>query len=119
MANHCKNMGVIIQDDAEAVYFAARLLGISEFRLFEMAYANWFGNEATEKVIDGFFGSYLKSGLVPFWLRDMVRKIIHKNEKQNLLPNKSGINQTRVRLFEKEIGWILVGLLGILFFAVV
>ena len=66
MATRCEEMGILFQNDAEALSFVAGLFDISEFRLFEIAYVNWFGREATEKAMDGFFGSYLKTGFVPF-----------------------------------------------------
>jgi len=44
MATHCEDMGIVFQNDAEAVSFVAGLFDISEFRLFEIAYVNWFGS---------------------------------------------------------------------------
>jgi hypothetical protein len=112
-------MGIVLQDDVDAVSFVARLLDISEFNLFEIAYINWFGNEATKKAMDDFFGSYLTSGLVPFWLRDMVRKVIGKYKKGELTPSEFGIRQPCVNRFKKGFGWILVGLFSFLIFAIV
>jgi hypothetical protein len=119
MATHCEDFGIVFQDDAEAVSFVAGLLDISEFKLFEIAYVNWYGSEATKKALDGFFGSYLKSELVPFWLRDMVRRIICKHRKGNLTPSDFGINHPRGSRFERRLGWILVVLFNILVFAIV
>ena len=84
MATRCEEMGILFQNDAEALSFVAGLFDISEFRLFEIAYVNWFGREATEKAMDGFFGSYLKTGFVPFWLRGMLRRLIRKHRKGDL-----------------------------------
>lgn len=119
MATHCEDMGSVFQNDAEAVSFVAGLFDISEFRLFEIAYVNWFGSEATRKAMDGFFGSYLKTGLVPFWLRAVVRRIICKHRKGNLTPSEFGINQPCVNRFERRLGWILVALFSFLVFAIV
>ena len=118
LATHCEDLGIVFRDDAEAVNFVAGLLEISEFRLFEIAYVNWFGSEATKKAMDGFFGSYLKSGLVPFWLRDMVRKMICKYRNGNLAPIEFGIKPCAGRS-KRGLGWILVGLLGFVVFAIV
>jgi hypothetical protein len=63
-ATHCEDQKMF--DDADAVAFAAGVLNISEFKLFEIAYENWFGNKATEKAMSGIFGSYLKSGSVGY-----------------------------------------------------
>ena len=119
MATHCEDMGIVFQNDAEAVSFVAGLFDISEFRLFEIAYVNWFGSEPTKKAMDGFFGSYLKTGLVPFWLRAVVRRIICKHRKGNLTPSEFGIDQPCVSRFERKLGWILVALFSFLVFAIV
>jgi len=119
LATHCEDLGIVFQDDAEAVSFVAGLLDISEFRLFEIAYVNWFGSEAAEKAIDGFFGSYLNSGLVPFWVRNMVRTIMCKHRKVNLTPSRFGIDQPCVSRSKRRLGWILVGFFYFLVFAIV
>ena len=105
MATHCEDSGIVFQDDTEAVSFVAGLFNISEFRLFEIAYANWFDSEATQKDMDRFFGSYIKSGLIPFWLRNMVRRVICKHRKGDLTPGEFGIKQPSRSRFEWGIGW--------------
>ena len=119
MATHCEDMGIVFQDDAEAVSFVAGLLDVSEFRLFEIAYVNWFGSEATEKAMEGFFGSYLNSGFVPFWLRNMVRRTISKHRKGNLAGSEFGIHKPSASRYDRSLGWILVGLFSFLVFAIV
>ena len=119
MATYCEDMGIVLQDDVDAVSFVARLLDISEFNLFEIAYINWFGNEATKKAMDDFFGSYLTSGLVPFWLRDMVRKTLCKYRKGNLTLSEFGIHRPCGSRFKRRLGWILAGLLSFLVFAII
>lgn len=119
MATYCEEMGIVFQNDAEEVSFVAGLFDISEFRLFEIAYVNWLGSAATKKAMDGFFGSYLKTGLVPFWLRGMVRRIICKHRKGNLTPSEFGVHQPCVSRFDRRPGWILVGLFSFLVFAIV
>jgi hypothetical protein len=118
-ATRCEDSAIVFQNDAEAVAFVAGLLDISEFRLFEIAYLNWFGSEATKKAMDVFFGSYLKSGVEPFWLRNMVRRIICKYRKGNLAPSRFGIDPPCVSPSKRRLGWILVGLFYFLIFAIV
>jgi hypothetical protein len=113
----CEDWGRLFQTDAEAVCFAASLLDISEFRLFEIAHVNWFGSKAPKKAMEGFFGNYLHSGLVPFWLRHMVRSIINKHWKGNLAAREFGIEQPHVSPSEKRVGWLVIGLLSVLVFA--
>jgi len=119
MATRGEDFGVVLQNDFEAVSFVAGLLDISEFRLFEIAYVNWFGSEATKKAMDDFFGSYLKSGSVPFWLRNMFRRIICKHRKGNLTPSRFGIDQPCVSPVKRRLGWLLVCLFYFLFFPIV
>jgi hypothetical protein len=119
LATHCEDAGIFFQDDAEAVSFVAGLLDISEFRLFEIAYLNWFGSEATRKAMDGFFGSYLKSGFVPFWLRNLLRRVICKHRKGNLTPSEFGVHRLCKSPAERKLGWFLVGFLGLLIAAIV
>jgi len=119
MATRCEDMGIVFHNDAEAVSFVAGLFDISEFRLFEMAYVNWFGREATKKAMDRFFGTYLNTGFVPFWLRAVVRRIICKHRKGNLTPGEFGIDRPCVTGFKRRLGWILVGLFSLLVFAIV
>jgi hypothetical protein len=114
----CEDLGRLFRTDAEAVCFAASLLDISEFKLFEIAHVNWFGREASNKDVEGFFGNYLKSGFVPFWLRDTVRKIISKYRNGNLAPSEFGIEISHVSHSERKFGWILIGLIGLLVFCI-
>jgi hypothetical protein len=113
----CEDWGRLFQADAEAVCFAASLLDISEFWLFEIAHVDWFGGEAPKKAMEGFFGNYLQSGLVPFWLRHMVRSIIGKHWKGHLTARESGIEQPHVNPLGRKLGWIVRGLLSVLVFA--
>jgi hypothetical protein len=119
LATHFKERTMVFRDDAEAVSFVAGLLDISEFRLFEMAYASWFGRDATEKALDGFFGTYLKSGLIPFWVRNMVRTVMCEYRKGNWTPSRFGIDQPCISPSQRRLGWILVGLFYLLIFVIV
>ena len=119
LATSYENLGAVFQDDAEAVSFAAGLLDISEFRLFEIAYVHWFGSEPEKKTMEGSFGSYLQTGLAPFWLRDMTRMIILKYRKGNLMPSRLGIDQPGAGRFKRRLGWILVGVFYFLIFFIV
>lgn len=115
----CEYWGRLFQNDADAVSFAASLLDISEFRLFEMAHVNWFGSKPPKKTMEGFFHSYLQDGLVPFWLRHMVRTIINRHSKGHLATREFGIEEPHPSPLGKKRGWIVMGLLSVLVFAMV
>jgi hypothetical protein len=119
LATRCEDTEIVFRDDAEAMSFVAGLLDISEFRLFEIAYENWFGGEASKKTVEGFFGRYLKSGCIPFWLRNMVRTIICAYQQGNLTPSRFGIDPPYVSRHKRRVGWVLLGLFYFLVFAIV
>jgi hypothetical protein len=118
-AMHRQGAEIVFQDDAEAVSFVAGLLGISEFGLFEIAYERWFGRKTNEKTMEAFFGTYLKSGLMPFWLRNMVRTIICEHRQGNLTPGGFRMYQPPESRSMWRVGWILMGVFYFLVFAIV
>lgn len=63
--------------DTYQVEFASRLQGISEFKLFGDAYYAWHGKQAPEKLLAPFFSRYLMEGIVPYWVRNHVRKSLN------------------------------------------
>jgi hypothetical protein len=121
MATHGEEMGVLspFQNDAEAVSFVAGLFDISEFKLFEMAYVNWYGREAAKKAMDRFFGTYLNTGSVPFWLRAAVRKILCQHRKGDLTASQLGVDRPGLSPVERRFGWMLVGFFSLLVFVIV
>ena len=61
-------------DDAEQVYYVACLLSVSEFRLFELAYDDWFGESGSEGFLEAAYMSYVVCGTTPVWVRNYTRK---------------------------------------------
>ncbi len=62
--------------DVYQVGVTARLLGVSEFKLFEESYHAWHGDKPSEELVEYFFKNYLLEGVVPFWVRNHVRKFL-------------------------------------------
>ena len=60
-----------MQDIQDVIQF----LDINEFRLFELAYEDWFGVPAREHVLEQAFIPYLFAGDVPCWVRQYTRYI--------------------------------------------
>ena len=55
---------------------AAKVLNVSEFSLFELAYRQWFGVNAKEVLLDKVFIDYIAYETVPFWARHYARQTI-------------------------------------------
>ena len=70
--------------DQQDIQMTLQLLHISEFRLFELAYKEWFGDYASESELELAYIPYLFSGSVPCWVRQFTRNIRH-------LSNEAGV----------------------------
>jgi hypothetical protein len=75
-------------DDVYQVGFAARLLGMSDFKLFEAAYHAWHGKKPSEELREHFFNRFLLESVVPFWVRNYVRTFLNDPELQERLGKK-------------------------------
>ncbi len=63
--------------DPDQVGYAARILETGEFKLFQNAYLDWYGQEASEAAIEPYFEQYLTNGIVPFWMRSYIRGFLN------------------------------------------
>lgn len=63
---------------------AANLLQIGEFQLLQLAYHDWFGEEMAAGAGDEVFRAYMLRGDVPAWARRYARRIIVKEELNDL-----------------------------------
>jgi hypothetical protein len=77
--------------DFLAIAASASLLQISEFRCFQIAYAQWFGNELDENSMENIFSTYLKELIVPHWVRHFTRKVLSLEAEGNLDPEEFSI----------------------------
>ena len=68
------NQNILSNDDAAQVYYIASVLSVSEFRLFELAYDDWFGESGSERILEAAYMSYVVCGLTPIWVRNYTRK---------------------------------------------
>jgi len=62
--------------DTLLVLKAAAKLDTTEFRLFEMAYEDWYGRECNHKNMEHYFSPYMFESVVPFWVRAFCRKVL-------------------------------------------
>ena len=77
--------------DVQDVVEASNLLAVSEFRLFEIAYANWYGVEGDSKTIERQFLPYMFQERVPHYVRAFTRKVLGLEAAGSLDPEEFGI----------------------------
>jgi hypothetical protein len=84
-----------IPPDVLAVLSTSGLLAVSEFRVFELAYANWYGVESDEETIERHFLPYMFCEEVPHYVRAFTRKIAGLESAGRLDPGEFGIEADR------------------------
>ena len=77
--------------DVLAVVEASGLLAVSEFRIFELAYENWYGVETDEKTIERHFLPYMFQERVPHYVRAFTRRVLSLDRAGELDPRAFGI----------------------------
>lgn len=107
-----------LNTDLVTVLDAAAVLEVTEFRLFELAFTDWYGRRAKEPVIERHFVAYMFADRVPSWVRHFARKIMKLHAQGRLDPASFGVFQrlpsTRMRLA----GQLYTALLLIIFLLV-
>ena len=102
-----------------AVVNTAALLSVSEFQLFCLSYARWFGFEADEATIESHFTPYMFRDEVPMWVRHFTRTVQRLDRAGRLDPYQFGMPRRqanardvwRGRLYILGLGFILLVLL--------
>jgi len=74
-----------ITDEAK-VRISSRLLEISEFRLFHIAYSRWYGMEIPDREIEPTFSAYLLENRIPHWVRHFTREVLSRYRDGTLDP---------------------------------
>ena len=91
--------------DVVTVLDASAALEITEFRLFELAWWDWFGGRPDERRLEHHFAAYIFSDRVPHWVRNFARRVLDLDAKGVLDPKAFGIWQRlpsyRMRLLAK------------------
>ena len=80
-----------LPEDVANVLESSACLEISEFRVFELAYAAWFGREPEQRVIEAYFGRYMYQAIVPPWVRHFTRRVCTLQHDGLLDPRAYGI----------------------------
>lgn len=104
-------------EDAELVVYAASVLNVSEFRLFELSYDSWFGQPAGEAVIETAYMAYVISGTAPPWVRNYIRKTCRLFDTGVKLPRVISAHGSN-SVLNREMAIFAVGLFMILLLAI-
>ena len=62
--------------DSRQVVSAANVLNVTEFRLFELAYREWYGCVGKEVELEKLYALYWFTGLAPDWVRHYSRHVL-------------------------------------------
>lgn len=76
-----------------AVLDASSVLEVTEFRLFELAFKDWYGKNADESVIEKHFADYMFASRIPGWARQFSRKILKLHAEGRLNPQHFNVFQ--------------------------
>ncbi len=80
-----------IPPDVWDVLKTASVLSVGEFRVFEIAYEQWFGEKGDEKTIENFFMPYMFKSIVPIWVRQFCERILKLDHQGALNPVEFGV----------------------------
>ena len=85
-----------IPADVRNVLDAAALLQVSEFCLFQLAYRHWHGADTSERSIERHFVPYMFRSVVPFWVRQLCRRVLKASADGTLNPVDFGVAPSHV-----------------------
>lgn len=80
-----------IPEDVWVVLKASSALSVGEFRVFQIAYKEWFGKEADEDWIERYFVQYMFNDIVPPWVRHFAKRVLVLDANDELDANQFGI----------------------------
>lgn len=88
-----KDFNQHVPPDVVVVLDAAAALEITEFRLFELAWREWFGKRPEERRLEPYFAAYMFADRVPYWVRNFSRRILDLDAQGRLDARSFGIWQ--------------------------
>ena len=82
------------QPDVRDVLWTARLLDITEFEVFRVAYRCWYNKSPGDRFLEYQFVPYMFNGIAPFWVRAFTRRTLDKR-----IPDRRAVPVSRGVLF--------------------
>ena len=92
--------------DCRQVLAATNVLNVTEFRLFELAYREWFGHAGVEVELEKVYALYWFTGLAPDWVRHYSRQVLALSQQ---LGHQVQVDDARTgnRVFQSVTLWCL------------
>lgn len=94
---------------------ASAQLQVTEFRIFELSYKQWYGAAPKARVIEVYFRNYMFNRIIPVWVSHFCREVIEKGEAGTLDPRDYGIYQRLPSRRMMRIGQIYTAMLLVAF----
>lgn len=85
-----------VAPDVRHVSETARVLRISEFETFRLAYRFWYQRELRAAALKEAFADYLHRQKVPSWVRDFCRRVLNLAAVGQLRPSDFGVDSPEV-----------------------
>ena len=80
-----------LEQDSLDLLAAAAALEVKEFKLFELAYREWYGTRPLNHVIEAHFTNYMFHKIIPSWVRSYSRRVVELHDAGELDPREFGI----------------------------
>ncbi len=77
--------------DVRDVVTACEALNVREIKLFRLAFARWFGRDASENELEKPFMRYLLAHQAPMWVRQFAREVLRQKTQGILDPTQFGL----------------------------
>jgi hypothetical protein len=88
--------------DVARIDSASRLLQISEFRFFKLAYLQWYGTDIPDSSMENIFADYMFINEVPHWARHLARKVLTLYFQSDLDPRVFNIDSPPPPQYKKK-----------------
>ena len=82
-----------LKPDSLDLLEAAAALEVREFKLFELAYREWYGRRPIANVIEAHFSNYMFNKVIPAWVRSFSRRVVELHGAGELDPKAFGVYQ--------------------------
>lgn len=96
---------------------AAAELQVTEFRLFELAYKEWYGAASKHQVIEVHFRNYMFNRIIPVWVSHFSRRVVEQSQAGTLDPRRYGIYQRLPSRRMRRVGQAYIAMLLVAFIA--
>jgi len=91
-----------VEIDLERVERSSKLLQISEFNFFQLAYERWYGRNMCEKRMERIFTDYILKNEVPHWARHCARDVLSRYSRGLLDVTEYGMEGNHSAFEQKE-----------------